>query len=334
MGWNMAMDSTLEPLTTDATACTPFGGAINGMATSIKGVEIRCDAANGYFPTMGFEGSMICLDTTMSNINPGNTGTDDYWASGLFMPYDYSLATSAAVGADAMQTQFTGDNALMCSKGCVLPDTICANGKLNANIVGGGTGFNEGTCTLRPNRANVFETSFSFRCASGRNFDNRLDAWATTMTQAAGEIHDEEFPLVTSTLALAFNVNAAAYATIMQHRGWNMNPVQALRNGAVYQITVTGCDAFTGDARRRCVQHVLNYWRCEVDFPFEGGTICYDDRTEIACPTHELGFRCPSSSKKGLWGLLGLLPLVLLCCCLLFLCCIRRRKTEADVHFA
>ena len=256
-----------------------------------------------------------------------------------------------------------------------LPDTICANGKLNANIVGGGTGFNEGTCTLRPNRANVFETSFSFRCASGRtfgnlftatcvapattatitgfnnqcglvdgaqsvplwNFDNRLDAWATTMTQAAGEIHDEEFPLVTSTLALAFNVNAAAYATIMQHRGWNMNPVQALRNGAVYQITVTGCDAFTGDARRRCVQHVLNYWRCEVDFPFEGGTICYADRTEIACPTHELGFRCPSSSKKGLWGLLGLLgiiPLVLLCCCLLFLCCIRRRKTEADVHFA
>merc|ERR1711881_503397 len=209
--WNMAMDSTLEPLTTDATACTPFGGAINGMATSIKGVEIRCDAANGYFPTMGFEGSMICLDTTMSNINPGNTGTDDY--------------------------------ALMCSKGCVLPDTICANGKLNANIVGGGTGFNEGTCTLRPNRANVFETSFSLRCASGRtfgnlftaacvapattatitgfnnqcglvdgaqsvplwNFDNRLDAWATTMTQAAGEIHDEEFPLVTSTLALAFN---------------------------------------------------------------------------------------------------------------------------------
>merc|ERR1711881_750414 len=208
--WNMAMDSTLEPLTTDATACTPFGGAINGMATSIKGVEIRCDAANGYFPTMGFEGSMICLDTTMSNINPGNTGTDDYWASGLFMPYDYSLATSAAVGADAMQTQFTGDNALMCSKGCVLPDPICANG---------------------------FETSFSFRCASGRtfgnlftatcvapattatitgfnnqcglvdgaqsvplwNFDNRLDAWATTMTQAAGEIHDEEFPLVTST---------------------------------------------------------------------------------------------------------------------------------------
>merc|ERR1711881_211425 len=192
-----------------------------------------------------------------------------------------------------------------------------ANGKLNANIVGGGTGFNEGTCTLRPNRANVFETSFSFRCASGRtfgnlftatcvapattatitgfnnqcglvdgaqsvplwNFDNRLDAWATTMTQAAGEIHDEEFPLVTSTLALAFNVNAAAYATSMQH--------------------------------------VLNYWRCEVDFPFEGGTICYADRTEIACPTHELGFRCPSSSKKGLWGLLGLLgiiPLVLLCC--------------------
>ena len=84
------------------------------------------------------------------------------------------------------------------------------------------------------------------------------------------------------------------------------------------------------------MQNTLNWWRCE-GFPFRGGEVCQAAYVAVACPTRELGFKCPNTSKKGLLGLLGLLaliPLFLLLCCSLLICCIRRKKTEGDVHFA
>jgi len=168
------------------------------------------------------------------------------------------------------------------------------------------------------------------------NRNGQLDGWASPITQAAGQITN--FPSVVSVLSKAYAViPASSYFAAFGRRHWNNNPVQKLNDGQVYRIAVDGCNNTNLATQDQCVQQTLNWWRCHYGFPFNGATVCYSASRPIACPVEELGFRCPSSSKKGLLGLLGLLgliPLLLLCCCLFFLCCIRRRKTEADVHFA
>lgn len=159
-----------------------------------------------------------------------------------------------------------------------------------------------------------------------------------TQQQERGAIRN--FPEVTSTLGVAFPVvPGSAYASVWQKRYWNNHPAQGLRPGSAFLTRIEGCQPFVGAERTRCVQQTLNYWRCRTKTNTNcAGYNCWESfSTPIACPTHQLGFRCNNRSKKGLLGLLGLLgliPLCLLCCCLFWLCCIRRRKTEADVHFA
>jgi len=373
--WGMTPTATTTGLTTSATLCQAGQTAVPaaGMETLRpdmpvwKGILITC-AAN-YFPTQGIEGAVGCGTgaAQTSFFTPATTSTDDYWYSNTWAPVEVG-GTYTRNG-----TQLTGTSALVCSQGCLLPTTLCTPGTPAVwnpwVMITAASGLNTNTCVLRPNTVN-FPTGLTFVChAAGLastaitvsctaastaavfstpftatqcgpvdgavtspiwNMNGVVNSWASPLTQTAGQIRN--FPAVTSVRSLLFTV---ASSTSNALRYWNNNPAQVLKDGNVYQVAVTGCtDAAT---RTQCVQQTLNWWRCYNNFPFNSGTTCIANNVQIACPTHELGFRCPSSSKKGLLGLLGLLgliPLFLLCCCLFFLCCIRRRKTEADVHFA
>merc|ERR1711916_283528 len=110
----------------------------------------------------------------------------------------------------------------------------------------------------------------------------------------------------------------------------------AFQTASTYIVSVTGCTA--GATNGECVQQVVNYWRC-AGLTIDSATVCYAASARVACPQHTNGFRCESSSKKGLLGLLGLLGLIPLLLCLLLLCCLlfclcRCKKSEPDVHFA
>jgi len=360
---------TTSPISATTTLCIEMANPWTAAGAMVKGLDIQCNRGSGYYPVVGYEGGMHCMSKDGSPPWSANTNAAfprDFFASPGVLD---SLNTTLN---DAGYAQFTGDNALLCAKGCALPESVCNNGRINAGITGVFNGQQTGTCTVLPTHA-TWPTWFTFQCVTGDgrsqaftftctsdddgvttgaispaytgqcgsrdgattfpiwNKDGSVSQW-TGLAQTAGQITN--FPSVTSTLQASYTLTLGAYATAFLR--WNDNGAQALVDGTVYTITVIGCNQ-TGATRTQCVQQTLNWWRCYHNIPFNGGTICYANYELIACPTHENGFRCPSSSKKGLLGLLGLLgliPLLLLCCCLLFLCCIRRRKTEADVHFA
>jgi len=364
-----AISTTNAALAVTAGLCASLGAgpaAYSVTGANLKGAEVRCDNANGWWPTQGWEGTALCADGTdaFGPYPVPNPTISDFFFAGALSALDFANAGNAGV----MATEFSGPNQLLCAQGCVLPTSICNNGLIHANIIGDANGFVQATCTLRANRPGVMDTSMNFVCFSGLgtspaftatcpggvpavttyagqcgaadgaasnplwNRNGNLNRWATTQTQNANSING--FAAVTSTLSQAYAVTTGAYATV---RNWNANAFQAMRSGAVYNIAITGCSTLVGTARGNCVQRTLNWWRCYYNYPFESGTVCFADSIWTACPAPELGFACPSSSKKGLLGLLGLLgliPLFLILCCLLLLCCIRRRKTEADVHFA
>jgi len=412
--WNVANPMTAG-ITADATLCIAHNAntQIVGTGAEFKGVEIRCNRANRYYPVQGNEGVNLCADR-LANLWPANVATPNapYWVD----PATAFAAVPTGMTSTVNAVLFDGSaNSLLCLKGCALPATVCVPGTgFHANIVWAGHQFDEATCILLPLpnaygvptvggggfgaenmlvpgiagpvsgltfplTAGSWVTNYGvpfvqFTCRTGYNFApiytafcvqdaavaggssirtvpaytgqcGGVDGCATNLlwttnaagflgTTVAGDIRN--FPTVTSAVTQAYPaVQQSAYASLWTRRYWNNNPVQPLQTGTAFNLAVTGCD---GATKEQCIQQTANWWRCMGDFPGCGGTLCWmNTATPIAFPTYELGFRCPSSSKKGLLGLLGLigiLPLLLLCCCLFFLCCIRRRKTETDVHFA
>jgi len=273
-----------------------------------------------------------------------------------------------------MVPAFTGANALQCSEACTLPADVCVGGIFFPNIVWSGTGIVG--CRLKPNHAvweshldvacgsggmNGWKTAFSCTTGDGKitalpaynnmqcgglsgastnvrwNYDNTLNWLPTdttkTLKQAKGEIN--HFKAVESELKWAYKSVSGTYT--FRRGDWNANPNQVFQEGNAWNIFVNGCDTqTTADLRAQCIQHTINSWRCAHGIDFRGGR-CYAAGVVVPCPSHELGFRCPSGSKKGLLGLLGLIgvPFILLLCCIpLLFCCLRRKKTESDVHFA
>jgi len=324
----------------------------------VLSVQILCDAANGYYLTNGVEGGQSCLSPTAA-------------VGALPLPMTGYFGTIPQGGGPA--TAFDGPNALRCSKGCVLDESICRNGRFNDALVywtdsGNQTALVPGTCFVRPGTTlrvavkNDLNTFYRFTCtpaaaapfagvgawdANGMPMvprwgaisgyllgDRKREALAGTLS--AG--HLETFPSVTSTLT-----NSAPRAGVAQFEGVTRylraapNVAVDFASGVAQTITVTGCE--NAATQVACTQAAINAWRCR-GFNVDSGTICLADYIRIACPTDGNGWECPTSgSKKGLLGLLGLLGLIplLLCSlllCLLFPCCIRRKKTEGDVHFA
>eukprot|EP00178_Gracilaria_changii_P011676 TRINITY_DN3299_c0_g1_i7.p2 TRINITY_DN3299_c0_g1~~TRINITY_DN3299_c0_g1_i7.p2 ORF type:complete len:540 (-),score=83.02 TRINITY_DN3299_c0_g1_i7:91-1512(-) len=368
------------------------GAAIAANNGNYKGIEIKCDTANNYWPTNGFEGTQVCQAANAiisavgggpSTFIPSPTVNQAYWTSGIYQALT-GTGTLAAQQAAAWIPQFSGTNALQCTLACTQQTNICTGGVYRANIVKTGQAELTG-CRVKPTRANVQPVNIVFQCQShgyaatpytvtcnrdstaaattagtlavapaytgqcgavdGAQSNARVVqenndlpvAGATESIPTAGQV--EGFSAANGVLSapvVITNFAADNANNLVNRRSWNANPAQTFTNGVIYDIAVAGCETEVTVANRNaCVQRTLNYIRCERDFPFQGAT-CYANNIVIPCPNHELGFRCPSSSKKGLLGLLGLIgiPLILLPLCLLFLCCIRRKKTEPDVHFA
>lgn len=332
--------------------CDPTASA------QVLSLKIQCDQANGYYPTNGVEGSQGCLAPAFAGIATMPVSTTGYFAT---------------IPQGAGATALDGTNALRCSKGCVLDEAICRNGRFNDALVfwtdsGNQTALIPGTCLVRPGTTlrvavkNDLNMYYRYTCtpaatapfagvgawdANGAPMvprwgaigayllgDKKREALAGTLS--AG--HLETFPSVTSTL-----VNSAPRAGVAQFEGLTRylraapNVAVDFASGVAQTITVTGCE--NAATQVACTQAAINAWRCR-GYNVDSGTICLADWTRIACPTDGNGWECPTSgSKKGLLGLLGLLGLIplLLCSlllCLLFPCCIRRKKTEGDVHFA
>lgn len=356
----------------DAAGCAGANGFgfLGGLQREVKGVTITCDAGAGYYPSAGLEGSLICFDSGTAGAGPpvaaatnqGPVQSQVPLAAAEFAPPIGTPELTPAVAP----TWASPASTLRCELGCVIPAPFCQGaGVLNAALMmqsststaGSGAVVVAGACRMRPSTTAVFScrtagytNTFTATCTSvagaagtfgfntvpdclvtdGAVLAPVVNSEAPTGTMAAGTL--SAFSGVSSTSTAVAAAAAAQFGGIFLRQTVTTTPFVA---GSGRRISVTGCEAVAN--RNACVQDAINWWRCR-NIGIDSGSSCYANGVLIACPTHALGWRCESSSKKGLLGLLGLLGLIPLLLCSLLLCCLlglcRRKKTESDVHFA
>lgn len=341
---------------------------------SARGVMVECDTTNNFYPSAGLSGSAPCVKGHAAGTGAYTVAEGAYFTTGRGQYVSGAETTAATIPffSTLNSANTVAAESLTCVLSCDLSalTNVYTNGAWHSNVWAMGDG-NLGNGRMRPNHP-LRASQLTIGCVStGRGRTWTIDCASSTTTDAtatttyAGEcgtadgstssarVNTQDLTgLPTEQTAAADAIEGYATAASTQNpaiftttgdawfnaRSWNANPFQALVNGNVQRIDVTGCaNQTTAATRGECVQRTLNYWRCK-GYNFDGGAQCYANSLAVACPTHEAGFRCPTSSKKGLLGLLGLLgliPLLLLSLlCFICLCCIPRKKSTGEVHMS